>query len=153
MISALEREYQPLFMPSSDYPPLVELGAGNADIDARISAWFATARALAMAYRRSLKPQTERFERELAEFDRYHAETLEPRRSLIWRLPALPIAINRLLYSSGCEQPVLWRCYALHLADFDQLKATVFSSQQANRELAYGLMAGSFIKAATRGTP
>lgn len=150
---ALDRDYQPMFMPSANSRMLMQYGGGCADIDARIASWFATARALAMAYRQSLTPQTERFKRDLAEFDRCHTETLEPRRSLIWRLPALSIGINRLLCDGTSEKAVLWRCYALHLADFEELKASGFPYLPVQEEFPYALMVATFLKAATRGMP
>jgi hypothetical protein len=152
-MSALDSDLQPIFMPKADHPPLVRYGAGSPEIDYRIEKWLDDARLIGMAYRRSLRPQTERFRRDLAAFDRFHRGTPEHRKELLWRLPALSIAINRLLNSSDCNQPTLWRCYALHLADFEQAKASLFSAMQAKHEMAYAVLAGSFVKAATRGTP
>jgi hypothetical protein len=89
----------------------------------------------------------------LLDFDRRHAATPEPRRSLVWRLPALSIAINRLLCGMHSDQNALWRCYALHFADFAELKAGGFPCLPVQEEYPYAMMAALLLRAATEDTP
>jgi hypothetical protein len=148
---ALDQDICPRWLPPADHPALVEFGDGCAEIDVRIERWFANACSAAMAYRRSLQPQTATFARLLADFDRRHAATPEPRRRLVWRLPALSTAINRLLCGMHSDQAMFWRCYALHFDDFAELKASGFPHLPVQEEFPYALMAGSLLRAATDG--
>ena len=150
---ALDQDINPRWLPPADHPFLAEFRNGSAEIDARINRWFANARSAAMAYRRTLQPQTDRFAGMLLDFDRRHAATPEPRRRLVWRLPALSIAINRMLYDGYCDQAMLWRCYHLHLADFEELKASGFPHLPVAEEYPYACLAGLLLRAATEGTP
>jgi hypothetical protein len=150
---ALDQDICPRWLPPTDHPALAEFRNGSADIDARIDRWFTNACSAAMAYRRTLRPQTATFARLLADFDRRHIATPEPRRSLVWRLPALSIAINRLLCGAHYDQATLWRCAALHLADFEQLKAGGFPHLPVAEEYPYACMAGLLLRAATEDTP
>jgi hypothetical protein len=152
-MQALDRDYQPLFMPSPDDPLLVQYGDGSTEIDTKIKRWFAAACSAAMAYRRQLQPRTDRFARDLDDFDRRHTATPEPRRRLVWRLPALSIAINRMLCGGHCDQATLWRCFYLHLGDFEELKAGGFPHLPVSEEFPYALMAGSLLRAATEDWP
>jgi hypothetical protein len=129
------------------------LGDGNAEVDARIDRWFANACSAAIAYRRQLRPQTAAFSRLLADFDRRHSATPESRRRLVWRLPALSIAINRLLCGGTLDQAMLWRCYARHLQDFAKLKAGGCPNLPASEEFPYALMAGTLLRASTEDWP
>jgi hypothetical protein len=149
---AIDQDLTPYWIPPHDCPPLVEFRNGTPEVDARIMRWFANARFAALAYQRKLRPQTRTFASQLADFDRRHAATPEPRRSLIWRLPALSIAINRLC-DRRCYQATLWRCYALHLADFAELKSGGFPSLPVAEEWLYALMAATLLRAATDDTP
>jgi hypothetical protein len=150
---ALDQDICPRWLPPTDHPALAEFRNGSAEIDARIDRWFTNACSAALAYRRTLQPQTDRFAGMLLDFDRRHAATPEPRRRLVWRLPALSIAINRLLYDGHCEQAVLWRCAALHMADFKQLKAGGFPHLPVAEEYPYACMAGTLLRAATEDMP
>jgi hypothetical protein len=145
----LDREYSPAWLPKLDHPALVEFGAGSAEIDSTIERWFASACHRAMAHRRRLQPQTRRFAIQLDQFDRWHAATPGPRRRLIWRLPALSIAINRLLHDGLSDQATLWRCCRLHLDDFAELKASGFPNLPVAVEYSYALMASTFLRAVT----
>jgi hypothetical protein len=150
---ALDQDIAPIWLPPADWPAIVEFRDGNAEIDARIERWFANACSAAMTYRRTLQPETHHFAAMLIAFDRRHSATPEPRRSLIWRLPALSIVINRLLYDGHCDQATLWRCYHLHLSDFEELKASGFPWLPVQEEYPYAAMAGTLLRAATEGTP
>src|SRR5262245_43214971 len=103
---ALDQDISPQWLPPGDWPLLVQSGDGTPEIDARIERWFATACSRAMAYRRQLLPQTKTFAQMLAAFDKRHAATPESRRRLVWRLPALSIAINRMLHDGTSDQAV-----------------------------------------------
>jgi hypothetical protein len=153
MILGTDHDIAPRWLPRPDDERLDAFRTGYDDVDRRILAWVRDARRDALAYRRSLRPQTKAFARLLDAFDRQHQATSEPRRALLWRTISTGIAINRIQDASPFDEPAFWRCCIIHHRDLDEVKASGFPDLGVVEEYAYLRMAASFVRASARGAP
>jgi hypothetical protein len=148
-----DHDIAPRWLPSPDDERLDAYRTGYDDVDRRILAWILDARRDALAYRRSLRPQTEAFARLLDAFDRQHQATSVLRRALLWRMISTGIAINRLLEVDPFDAPTFSRCCIIHHRDFAEVKASGFPELPVVEEYHYLRMAASLVRASARGAP
>jgi hypothetical protein len=177
LVRPIDRPYGPIWLPVPDHPGYTYLGQYDPALDARIERWLASARRAAEAYRRELRPTGTHFAQELADFDTFTAALPEQRQRLLWRLPSISIAINRLLddgegravvewrriegrsesFPVSCDEPLLWRLFRLHLDDLAELDVMRPGFRGCwhltCNDRSFPLLAGSFIAAATTGAP
>jgi len=153
MTLGTDHDIAPRWLPRPDDERLDVYRFGYDDVDRRIAAWPRCLPRRALAYRRSVRPQTKAFSRLLDAFDRQHQATSEPRRELLWRLITTGIAINRIQDASPFDEPAFWRCCIIHHRDLDEVKASGFPDLPVCEEYNYLRMAASFVRSSARGAP